>query len=119
MMFRGASVIVLIIALGAVGFAEEIKYPDKYDYIDVDAILSNARQRETYYKCFSGTSPCITADAKFFRDRFPEAIVTNCKKCTAKQSENFDKITDWYTAHEPEKYNALVEMALRKLTKKS
>nr|AQN78401.1 chemosensory protein 7 [Meteorus pulchricornis] len=55
----------------------------------------------------------------FILDRFPEAVVTNCRKCTRRQSENFDKLTDWYTKHEPEKYNAIVGMALKKLMKKS
>ncbi|KAG8041730.1 hypothetical protein G9C98_007034 [Cotesia typhae] len=112
-------VFILVILCAGIGFAEEKLYSDKYDHIDVDAILRNPRQRNGYYNCFAEMGPCVTADAKFFRDHFPEAIVTNCKKCTPKQLENFDKLTDWYTTHELNKYNALVELALKKFTKKN
>lgn len=50
--------------------AEEEKYDDKYDNIDVNEILGNDKQRELYYKCFMGTGPCATADAKFFSSTF-------------------------------------------------
>ncbi|XP_008545227.1 putative odorant-binding protein A10 [Microplitis demolitor] len=110
-------IFILVLMCAGIGFAQEKLYSDKYDYIDVDGILNNARQRESYYKCFAGTGPCITADAKFFRDHFPEAIVTNCRRCTKKQLASFDKITDWYTTHELDKYNALVAMAIKKYSK--
>lgn len=54
-----------------------------------------------------------------FLEKFPEAILTNCQKCTPKQSVSFDKITDWYTKNEPKKYDAVVAKALERLSKKS
>ncbi|THK33132.1 ejaculatory bulb-specific protein 3 [Diachasma alloeum] len=115
-MLRGAVVIALVF-LSAV-IAEE-KYSEKYDYVDVDGILANDKQRESYYKCFAGIGPCKTAAARFFRDTLPEAIVTRCKKCTARQSVNFDKISDWYTTNEPEKYQIIVAKAVRDIMAKS
>ncbi|XP_063983022.1 ejaculatory bulb-specific protein 3-like [Diachasmimorpha longicaudata] len=115
-MSRGAVIIVLVF-LSAV-IAEE-KYGDKYDHIDVDGILENDRQRETYYQCFAGTGPCKTAAARFFRDTLPEAIVTRCKKCTERQTINFDKISEWYTKNEPEKYQIIVAKAVRDIMARS
>ena len=57
---------VALCALVAVALAEEI-YSDKYDYVNVDDILSNERIRTQYYNCFLETSPCLTPDAKFFK----------------------------------------------------
>lgn len=50
--------------------AEEEKYEDKYDDIDVHEILENVKLREQYYKCFMATGPCVTADEKFFSSMF-------------------------------------------------
>lgn len=50
-------------------FAEE-KYDDKYDNIDVHAILANDKLRDQYYECFMATGPCVTADAKFFSSMY-------------------------------------------------
>ncbi|XP_034935284.1 ejaculatory bulb-specific protein 3-like [Chelonus insularis] len=118
-MFHVKVLLVLILSIIVIYASEEVKYSDKYDYINVDEILNNPKQREIYYKCFLGTGPCRTPDARFFKERFPEAIVTNCRKCTKKQSESFDKITLWYTTHELDKYNAIVAAALKKYTNKS
>ncbi|XP_011296666.1 ejaculatory bulb-specific protein 3 [Fopius arisanus] len=115
-MLRG--VIFMALVLCSAVIADE-KYSDKYDYIDVDGILANPRQRDSYYACFAGTGPCKTAAAKFFRDTLPEAIVTKCRKCTARQSINFDKISDWYTTNDLEKYQIIVAKAVRDLMAKS
>lgn len=46
---------------------EEAKYSDKYDHLDVDAVLANDRLRTQYYKCMLDTGPCVTQDAIFFK----------------------------------------------------
>lgn len=58
-------IIFALVALSAV-FAVEM-YSNRYDFVDVDAILANPRQREQYYNCFVGSGACLTADAKFFQ----------------------------------------------------
>ncbi|KAG7199913.1 hypothetical protein KM043_014356 [Ampulex compressa] len=89
--------------------ASEDLYSDKYDYIDVIAILENDRLRNQYYQCFMDTGPCVTPDAVFFKGNFPEAVVTKCKKCTEIQKINFEKLATWYTEHLPDEWKALVE----------
>ncbi|XP_014238619.1 ejaculatory bulb-specific protein 3-like [Trichogramma pretiosum] len=98
--------------------ADEEKYSDKYDYIDVDNILSNERIRNQYFNCFLDYAPCLTADAKFFRDHFPEALVTKCKKCTEKQKEAFEKLVLYYTEKEPEKWRLALTKAIEDSGKK-
>lgn len=65
-MVRGAVVAILFFS----AFVAGEKYSAKYDYVNVDAILANPRQRETYYKCFAGIGPCVSADAKFFKGNY-------------------------------------------------
>lgn len=108
-----------LLGLLALGLADEQLYSDKYDYIDVDSILSNVRIRNQYYNCYLGTEPCLTPDAKFFKEKFPEAIVTKCRKCTTKQKESFEKIVVFYTEKEPEKWNAILVKAIKDSQKSS
>lgn len=112
-MARRLGLLVALCAFVAVTLAdEELVYSDKYDYVDVDAILSNERIRNQYYYCFLDVEPCFTPDAKFFKDKFPEAIVTQCRKCTSKQKESFEKIVLYYSEKEPEKWNAVLSRAV-------
>ena len=107
-------VVLLTLALASWACAEE-HYSDKYDYTNVKEILANDKLREQYYTCLIGATPCVTPDAKFLRDHLPEVIVTKCKKCTEKQVENFDAVVKWYVDHQPEKWNAAVEIMLQSL----
>ncbi|XP_020296969.1 ejaculatory bulb-specific protein 3-like [Pseudomyrmex gracilis] len=99
--------------------AEEEKYTDKYDDVDVSSILANEKLRMQYYNCFMGTGPCITSDSKFFRDIFSEAFQTKCKKCTEKQKEMLDEIVVWYTEHQPEQWKAIVAKTVEDLKQKN
>lgn len=99
--------------------SEEVKlYTDKYDHVNYDEILSNDRLRNQYYNCAMGTSRCLSDDATFFKDKFPEALVTKCKYCTEPQKIGFDKIVTYYTEKEPEKWKAVLEKTIKDIQKK-
>jgi len=61
------SYIVTIVSIALMCILAEELYSDQYDDIDVESILQNDKLRNQYYNCFMETSPCITADAKFFK----------------------------------------------------
>lgn len=69
------AVTIIGIALMCV-LAEEL-YSDQYDGIDTMSILTNEKLRMEYYNCFMGTSPCVTADAKFFKGMSIWNVATN------------------------------------------
>lgn len=48
-------------------------------------------------------------------ENLPEAVTTNCKKCTEKQKENFNTIADWFNKNQPEKWTAFVEYMLKSM----
>ncbi|XP_076243494.1 ejaculatory bulb-specific protein 3-like [Calliopsis andreniformis] len=99
----------LLVTLLALASADEEKYTSKYDDTDVDQILATPKLRNQYVNCFLEAGPCITADAKYFRDMLPEAFVTKCKKCTEKQVTFLDKATAWFTENEPETWERIVK----------
>ena len=108
---------VLLTSVLVLVFAEEEQYTSKYDDIDVHAILANSKLRNQYLKCYLETGPCVTADAKYFKARFPEIIATRCKKCTDKQLQFLDAVTAWYQENEPDTWKQVIETALQELNK--
>ncbi|XP_012533222.1 ejaculatory bulb-specific protein 3 [Monomorium pharaonis] len=114
------SCIIMIISLALMYVvAEEELYSDQYDDIDAASILQNDKLRDQYYACIMETMPCVTADAKFFKEIFSEALQTNCKRCTEKQKNKMDLIVDWYTKNRPDEWQAAVAKSIEDLKKKN
>ncbi|XP_043491521.1 uncharacterized protein LOC122517172 [Polistes fuscatus] len=107
-LLRYVSLISLLAILSFVTADEEL-YSDKYDYIDPMEIVNNDRLRDQYYNCFMNTGPCVTPDAIYFKEHFPEAVVTKCKKCTEIQKSNFEKLAIWYNENRPDEWTALIK----------
>ncbi|KAG8041731.1 hypothetical protein G9C98_007035 [Cotesia typhae] len=103
-------VIVIGIVFAAVS-CEEL-YSDKYDVLNVEEVLAHDELRDTYYNCFMDRGPCAE-DADYWKGNFPEAVVTNCRKCTEWQKVAFDKIADWYSSHQPDNWNSLIDKMLQ------
>jgi len=113
------SYIVTIISIALMCVLAEELYSDQYDDIDVRNIVENDKLRNQYYNCFMATGSCVTADSKFFKEIFGDALQNKCKRCTEKQKEHMDFIVDWYTKNEPVKWEALVAKFLEDLKKKN
>ncbi|XP_018044629.1 PREDICTED: putative odorant-binding protein A10 [Atta colombica] len=114
------SLIVMIIAVAlACVFAEEELYSNRYDDINIHEILANEKLRMQYYKCLLGTAPCKTADAKFFAGIVNEAMQTQCRKCSEKQKELLNVLSDWFTKNRPEEWEALVKKTIENVQNKN
>ncbi|XP_012542182.1 putative odorant-binding protein A10 [Monomorium pharaonis] len=99
--------------------AQEL-YSDKYDAdTDVMSVLENEELRNQYVGCIMETSPCVTEDAKFYKEIFAEIIETNCKKCTQKQKDDNEIIKDWFTKNKPDEWQALNTKAMEEIKKKN
>lgn len=61
------SYIVVIAGIALTSILAEELYSSQYDDIDIHEIFNNSKLRNQYYNCFMETSPCRTADAKFFK----------------------------------------------------
>ncbi|XP_011160228.1 ejaculatory bulb-specific protein 3 [Solenopsis invicta] len=105
------SCIVTVIGIALMCVAAQDLYSDKFDHIDVASIVTNDKLRNEYYSCIMDTSPCKTADAKFLKEIFAEALNNDCKKCTEKQKEHMKTIQDWYTTNKPDEWQAAVAKA--------
>ncbi|CAG9860420.1 unnamed protein product [Phyllotreta striolata] len=59
-------------------------YKTKYDHVDIEMLLNNRRMVNYYLKCMLNQAPCPPDGAEFKRI-LPDAIRTNCIRCTDKQ----------------------------------
>jgi Insect pheromone-binding family, A10/OS-D len=80
------------IAILCLGIAScEETYDIKYDNVDIDEILKSERLLSNYINCLLEEGPC-TEDGRELKDNLPDAIQTDCSKCTEKQKMGSDKI---------------------------
>ncbi|XP_072396758.1 uncharacterized protein [Diabrotica undecimpunctata] len=59
-------------------------YTTKYDHVDVEMILNNRRLVNYYTACMLSQGPCPPEGLELKRI-LPDALKTNCKRCTDKQ----------------------------------
>ncbi|XP_013162806.1 PREDICTED: ejaculatory bulb-specific protein 3-like isoform X3 [Papilio xuthus] len=69
-----------------VSCSSQQQYVNRYDNFNADSIIQNERILLAYYKCVMEKGPC-TKDGKNFKQKLPEALATNCAKCTDKQKQ--------------------------------
>ncbi|XP_012522579.2 ejaculatory bulb-specific protein 3 [Monomorium pharaonis] len=111
--------IVTVISITLMYVVAQELYSDKYDDIDVMSILENEQIFNKIYGCFMDTFPCETEAGKFFKGIFPEAVQTNCKKCTEKQKNNLNLAADWMTKNKPNEWQALVAKSVEEMKMKN
>uniref|UniRef100_A0A182NU77 Chemosensory protein 3 n=1 Tax=Anopheles dirus TaxID=7168 RepID=A0A182NU77_9DIPT len=76
--------LLIAVALALVGIAAAQQYTSKYDNIDVDEILKSDRLFNSYFKCLMDQGRC-TPDGNELKRILPDALKTNCEKCSEKQ----------------------------------
>ncbi|XP_055595092.1 ejaculatory bulb-specific protein 3-like [Uranotaenia lowii] len=99
---------IVALALVAMVVAEEddSKYSTRYDAINLDEILKSDRLFKNYWKCLLEEGPC-TAEGKYLRMILPEALETNCAKCSEKQHDDGIRTIKYMTEHWPMEWQQL------------
>ncbi|XP_055597198.1 ejaculatory bulb-specific protein 3-like [Uranotaenia lowii] len=98
--------IVLFAALMAYVVAQDTVYTNKYDNIDVLEVVKSDRLFKNYYNCLLDQGKC-PPDAAELKRVLPEALETDCAKCSPKQKESSDKAIEYLSANRPEEWAAL------------
>lgn len=99
--------VLIALSLAVCATAEE-KYTTKYDNIDVDEILKSDRLFTNYFKCLVDTGKC-TPDGRELKKTLPDALKTECSKCSEKQKQNTDKVIRFIIDNKPEEWKVLQE----------
>nr|BAI82449.1 chemosensory protein 1 [Delia antiqua] len=97
---------VVVAAFMATIVLADDKYTTKFDNIDVDEILKSDRLFNNYYKCLTDEGKC-TPDGRELKKNLPDALQTECSKCSAKQKESSEKILNFIVENKPEEWKVL------------
>ncbi|CAG9837567.1 unnamed protein product [Diabrotica balteata] len=83
--------ICLIFVFVAVSARPDDKYTTKYDNVNLDDIIKSDRLLRNYIDCLLGTKKC-TADGEELKKVLPDALKTECAKCSDAQKNGAKKI---------------------------
>ncbi|KZC06681.1 PREDICTED: ejaculatory bulb-specific protein 3-like [Dufourea novaeangliae] len=85
---------------------EKSTYTNKFDGVDVDQILRSDRLLGNYYKCLMNEGRC-TPEGSELKRLLPDALATECSKCTEKQQEVTKKVVKYLVDNKPEMWKKL------------
>lgn len=92
-------------AVIAVALAQDT-YTSRFDHVDIDQILQSERLFQNYYKCLSDEGKC-TPDASELKRLLPDALSTNCSKCTDKQRKGAEKVLRYMIENKKTEFDTL------------
>ena len=97
-----------ILVLCFAGIFAQQQYTTKYDNIDVEQILHNDRLLKPYLNCLLKPNAPCTPEARELKSLLPEALNTNCEKCSEKQKANAQKVIKFLAQNRPEVWEELI-----------
>ncbi|XP_053673527.1 uncharacterized protein LOC128723787 [Anopheles nili] len=103
---RSTMKLIIVVALALVAAVAAQKYTSKYDNIDVDEILKSDRLFNNYYKCLLDEGRC-TPDGNELKKILPEALQTNCAKCSDKQRSGAIQVINYLIDNRKDQWNVL------------
>lgn len=104
MKYLAAFVFAAVVAI-AVARPED-KYTTKYDGVDVDEILKSDRLFNNYFKCLMDKGKC-TPDGSELKRVLPDALKTNCSKCSEKQKTGTEHVIKFLIDNKPTQWETL------------
>ncbi|XP_067002111.1 ejaculatory bulb-specific protein 3 [Anabrus simplex] len=102
--------LVLLVALGTVTVqgADERRYTTRYDNIDLERILSSRRLVTNYVECLLGRKRC-PPEAVELKRVLPDALATQCAKCSPQQREMAIKVIRRLQSEYPDLWRILLQ----------
>nr|AKI84389.1 CSP6 [Holotrichia parallela] len=101
--------IISVLAVVVLSKPADEKYTTKYDTLNLDEILNNDRLRNAYFKCLTNKGAC-TEDAKELKDVLPDALQTDCTKCSDTQRKNAEVVIRYYMDKRKEEWEELKKL---------
>lgn len=99
------ALIAILVTLAVVAARPET-YTSRFDNIDVDRILNSKRLFDNYFKCLMDEGKC-SPDGKELKKLLPDALRTNCAKCTEKQRDGTDRVLRFIVKNKPDEWKQL------------
>nr|QUP79549.1 chemosensory protein 3 [Monochamus saltuarius] len=81
----------LVLFVALIGVVASQKYTTKYDNVDLDQIIKSDRLLKNYIDCVLDRGNC-TPDGVELKKNLPDALLTDCSKCSETQKNGSTKI---------------------------
>lgn len=98
---------VTLIALIALASAQDDRYTNKFDSIDLEEILKSDRLFKNYYNCLLDEGRC-TPEGNELKRVLPDALETSCSKCSEKQRSAAIRAIKYLTENRPSQWKVLL-----------
>ncbi|KAH8254453.1 hypothetical protein KR032_010166 [Drosophila birchii] len=105
---KASLAIVFCVLAGLAAAAPEKQYTNKFDNVNVDEVLGNDRVLNNYLKCLMEKGPC-TPEGRELKRLLPDALQSDCSKCTATQRRNSEKVINFLRARRAGEWKLLLE----------
>ncbi|XP_070490809.1 ejaculatory bulb-specific protein 3 [Chironomus tepperi] len=89
-----------------IGVVAAQKYTTKYDNINLDDILKSERLLNNYFNCLMDKGKC-TPDGNELKRTLPDALKTDCSKCSEKQKAGTERVLRFLIEKKPNQYAEL------------
>ncbi|XP_054277357.1 ejaculatory bulb-specific protein 3-like [Macrosteles quadrilineatus] len=96
----------VLVVCGLAVVAADDQYTTKYDDVDLDNVLRNNRLLRNYHNCIMDKGPC-TPDAQELKKNLPEALDSECAKCSEKQKQGAEKVLKFLYEKKPQMFKEL------------
>uniref|UniRef100_A0A182QLL8 Uncharacterized protein n=1 Tax=Anopheles farauti TaxID=69004 RepID=A0A182QLL8_9DIPT len=96
----------LLIAIMRGAASQADTYITKYDNINLEEIFTSQRLMDNYMNCLKEVGPC-TPDGRELKDNLPDALMSDCAKCSEKQRIGSDKVIKFIIANRPDDFAIL------------
>jgi hypothetical protein len=96
----------LIFAVCLVGLVAAQKYTTKYDNINLEDILKSERLLNNYFNCLMDRGKC-TPDGNELKRTLPDALKTECAKCSEKQKGGTERVLRFLIEKKPTAWTEL------------
>ncbi|KXJ73744.1 hypothetical protein RP20_CCG015121 [Aedes albopictus] len=98
--------VVALALIAVIAAQDESMYTTKFDNINLDEILQSDRLFKNYYNCLTDAGPC-TPEGNELKRVLPDALETNCAKCSQKQRDAGTRAIKYMTESRPEEWKVL------------
>ncbi|KAI8420344.1 hypothetical protein MSG28_008867 [Choristoneura fumiferana] len=100
--------VAIAVTFFAIAMAQDEKYTDKYDYLNIDEMLGNKRLITAYIKCVLEKGKC-TPEGRELKAHIVDALQNGCAKCTSAQREGMRKVIHYLIHEETDSWRQLVD----------
>ncbi|CAB3370580.1 Hypothetical predicted protein [Cloeon dipterum] len=88
--------------------SDKFMYTNRFDHVAIENVLSSPRLMKNFHQCLVGRGPCTSEGAEL-KKIIPEALKSDCARCTERQKVQAGKVIIYLLENRPEWWKELIE----------